>query len=112
MDFSFFFLLQQIQPDLGGIFTEILNDVSFRVAPIDMSDALEMMSEIKGCRILDSVRGLEAVDRDLLGGSLIALGNIGLENEAIAEIDVNPMIVQGNRPVAVDALVVLSDEPK
>jgi acetate---CoA ligase (ADP-forming) subunit beta len=93
---------------LGGIFTEILNDVSFRVAPIDRHDALEMLREIKGCRILDAVRGLEAVDRDVLGESLIALGNIGLENDAVAEIDVNPMIVQGNRPVAVDALVVLA----
>lgn len=93
---------------LGGIFAEILNDVSFRVAPIDLQDAMEMMAEIKGCRILEAVRGLKKVDKELLGNCLISIGNIGLENDAVAEIDINPMIVRGRRPVAVDALVVLN----
>lgn len=92
---------------LGGIFTEILRDVSFRVAPIEKRDALEMMEEIKGKKILEAVRGMEAVDRDLLAQSLIALGDLGMEQEEIQEVDVNPMIVRGSQPVAVDALVVL-----
>ena len=96
---------------LGGIFTEILRDVSFRVAPIEKRDALEMMREIKGQKILDAIRGMEAADLDVLSQSLIALGNIGLEHEAIQEIDVNPMIIRGNQPVAVDALVVLREVP-
>lgn len=95
---------------LGGIFTEILRDVSFRVAPIQKRDALEMMEEIKGKKILEAVRGMEAVDRDLLAQSLIALGDLGMEHEEIQEIDVNPMIVRGRQPVAVDALVVLRRE--
>jgi acetyl-CoA synthetase (ADP-forming) len=95
---------------LGGIFTEILRDVSFRVAPIEKRDALEMMQEIKGKKILEAIRGMEAADQDVLARSLIALGNLGMEQDAIQEIDVNPMIIRGGQPVAVDALVVLRDE--
>ncbi len=94
---------------LGGIFTEILRDVSFRVAPIERRDAMEMMREIKGQKILDAIRGMEAVDLEVLSQSLIALGNLGMEQDAIQEIDVNPLIVRGSQPVAVDALVVLRD---
>jgi len=94
---------------LGGIFTEILRDVSFRVAPIEKRDAMEMMQEIKGKKILEAVRGMEPVDLDTLSRSLIALGNLGVEQEAIQEVDVNPLIVRGNQPVAVDALVVLRE---
>jgi acyl-CoA synthetase (NDP forming) len=92
---------------LGGIFTEVLDDVCFRVAPIDLRDALEMMADIRGHKLLSAMRGMAAVDQDVLAESLIALGRIGLEHEMIQEIDVNPMIVRGSRPVAVDALVVL-----
>jgi len=92
---------------LGGIFTEILKDISFRVAPLEKRDALEMMQDIKGHKILDAVRGMEAADLDRLAEILIAVGNIGLENEAIKEIDMNPVILSGSRPIAVDALVVL-----
>ena len=92
---------------LGGIFTEILKDISFRVAPLEKRDALEMMQEIKGLKILDSIRGMKAADLDMLADILIALGRIGLENEKIKEIDINPLILSGGKPVAVDALVVL-----
>ena len=92
---------------LGGIFTEILKDISFRVAPLEKRDALEMMQEIKGRKILDSIRGMDAADLDILADILIALGRIGLENENIKEIDINPLILSGGKPVAVDALVVL-----
>jgi len=92
---------------LGGIFTEILKDVSFRLAPLEKRDALEMMDEIKAHKILDAVRGMEPVDRELLSKMLINVGKIGVENDAIKEIDINPVIISGSRPVAVDALVVL-----
>ena len=92
---------------LGGIFTEIIKDISFRVAPLEKQDALEMMQEIKGHKILDSIRGMDAADLDILSDILIALGKIGLENENIKEIDINPLILTGGKPVAVDALVVL-----
>ena len=92
---------------LGGIFTEILEDSVFRVAPLEKFDAMDMMQEIKAHKILDAVRGLEAVDRELLADILIKVGQIGIENEDIKEIDINPVIISRGKPVAVDALVVL-----
>ena len=92
---------------LGGIFTEILKDVSFRLAPLEEKDALDMMEEIKGHRILDAIRGMEQVSRRTVAGILIALGAVGVENERIKEIDVNPLIIRKGEPIAVDALVVL-----
>jgi len=93
---------------LGGIFTEILKDVCFRMAPLTRKDALEMMTEIKGYRILDAIRGMEPVNREELAQILVQVGRIGLENHHIKEIDVNPLVVTKGNPVAVDALVVLS----
>jgi acyl-CoA synthetase (NDP forming) len=92
---------------LGGIFTEILNDVSFRVAPIDESEAMDMMGDIRGAKILDGIRGMPEADRSALARILVAIGSIGLENEAVNEIDINPLILSGPDPVAVDALIVL-----
>ncbi|MBU3932033.1 MAG: acetate--CoA ligase family protein, partial [Proteobacteria bacterium] len=63
--------------------------------------------EIKGNKILDAVRGMPAVDADSLIQCLMAIGRIGMEREEIQAIDVNPLIIQGSKPVAVDALVVL-----
>ena len=92
---------------LGGIFTEILGDVTFRPAPLSKADAAEMIREIKGNKIIDAVRGMPAVDADSLIQCLMAVGRIGMEREEIEAIDVNPLIIQGSKPVAVDALVVL-----
>jgi acyl-CoA synthetase (NDP forming) len=92
---------------LGGIFTEILKDVSFRLAPLEKRDAFEMMDEIKAHKILDAIRGMDAVDREILSEMLINVGKIGLEHDSIKEIDINPVIISGSRPIAVDALVVL-----
>jgi acetate---CoA ligase (ADP-forming) subunit beta len=92
---------------LGGIFTEILKDVSFRLAPLQMRDAHEMMQEIRGHKILDAVRGMEPVNTETLAQILISIGRIGLENERVKEIDVNPLIIRQGEPVAVDALVIL-----
>ncbi|MBU4075031.1 MAG: acetate--CoA ligase family protein [Proteobacteria bacterium] len=92
---------------LGGIFTEILGDVTFRPAPLSEADAAEMIREIKGNKILDAVRGMPAVDADSLIQCLMAVGRIGMEREEIQAIDINPLIIQGSKPVAVDALVVL-----
>jgi acetyl-CoA synthetase (ADP-forming) len=93
---------------LGGIFTEVLEDTSFRVAPIERRDALEMMQDIKAHKILEAIRGMEPVDTDLLAEILMAIGRLGMENEAVKEIDINPVIISAGKPVAVDALVVLA----
>jgi len=93
---------------LGGIFTEVLEDTSFRVAPIERRDALEMILEIKAHKILEAIRGMEPADKDMLADILIAVGRLGIENAAIMEIDINPVIISRGKPVAVDALVVLA----
>ena len=94
---------------LGGIFTEVLKDVSFRIAPLEKRDALEMAQEIKGAAVLGAFRGMSPVDMDLLTSMLMNTGRLGLELPSVKEVDVNPLIISGNRPIAVDALVVLED---
>ncbi len=94
---------------LGGIFTEILKDVAFRVAPLKQRDTFDLMEEIRGKKILDAVRGLEAVDREALADILQAVGQIGLDYDEIKEIDINPLKIKNGQPIAVDALVVLED---
>jgi acetyl-CoA synthetase (ADP-forming) len=92
---------------LGGIFTEILKDISFRKAPLEKNDALEMMQEIKGHKILGAFRGMEAVDVESLADILIQLGKIGLEVDHVQEIDLNPVIISRGKPIVVDALMIL-----
>jgi len=95
---------------LGGIFTEVLKDVSFRLAPLRREDAIEMMGEIKGHRILDAIRGMQAADRNRLADLIVNIGRVGVEHKEIMEIDVNPVIISGTDPVAVDALITLCVE--
>jgi acetyl-CoA synthetase (ADP-forming) len=92
---------------LGGIFTEALKDVTFRVAPLSKQDALEMIDEIKTKKLLGEFRGSPAVDREALARALVGVGDLGMKYDSIAEIDINPLIISGNQAVAVDALVVL-----
>jgi succinyl-CoA synthetase beta subunit len=92
---------------LGGIFTEVLHDVAFRKAPLEQADALDLLQDIRGRRILDGARGLPPADRRELAALLIALGRLGLEHSAVEEIDLNPVILAGSRPVVADALIVL-----
>jgi len=93
---------------LGGIFTEILKDTSFRVAPITEEDAFQMMDDIRAKDILGPVRRMAPADKPQLAKALVGLGQIGIEQDDVAEIDVNPLIIaQDGSPVAVDALVVL-----
>lgn len=93
---------------IGGIFTEAIRDVSFRIAPLTELDAREMIDEIRMRKVLGEFRGSPPVDRTVLAGALVALGDLGMAREEIAEIDINPLVVTGGCPVAVDALVVLS----
>ncbi|MBU4241271.1 MAG: acetate--CoA ligase family protein [Actinobacteria bacterium] len=94
---------------LGGIFTEILKDTSFRVAPITEADAFQMMEDIRAKDILGPVRGKAPADKEKLARALVGLGKLGLEQDYVAEVDVNPIIIEPDgTPVAVDALVVLA----
>jgi succinyl-CoA synthetase beta subunit len=95
---------------LGGIFTEILEDISFRVAPLSRVDAMEMMEDIRGKKILGAVRGKSPVDTEVLADILLSLGQIGLDYEKVREIDINPLKILEGKPIAVDALVVLDND--
>jgi len=93
---------------LGGIYTEILRDVSFRVAPITQQDAYQMMEEIRAKKILDAVRGMAPADKKTLAKALVGLGRLGIDHPEIKEVDVNPLILtKKGKPMAVDALIVL-----
>ena len=95
---------------LGGIFVEVLGDVSFRLCPIDRTEAAAMLDELKGAALLDGARGSAAVSRNAIVDALLKIGGedgLMLREDAIAEIDVNPMIVSASGAAAVDARVIL-----
>lgn len=96
---------------LGGVFTEALADVTFRVAPLTQSDALEMIDEIKSRRILEAFRGEAAADRNALVQTLMGISRLALAHPQISEIDINPLLISADGSVrAVDALIVLKQE--
>ena len=92
---------------LGGIFTEVFRDICFRLAPLKIRDAQQMMNEIRSTRILDAVRGMPKVDRQILSRAIVGVGRAAIDNPEIIEIDINPLIVVGSKPIAVDGLIVL-----
>ncbi|MCZ7381035.1 MAG: acetate--CoA ligase family protein [Candidatus Methanoperedens sp.] len=87
---------------LGGIFVEVYKDVTFRVIPIDKSDALSMISEIKGYPILKGIRGRMPADIDAIARVLVSVSDMA-EKENIIELDINPLIVSESGAIAVDA---------
>ncbi len=92
----------------GGIFTEALSDITFRVAPLTENDATQMLDEIKTHSLLGNFRGENSADRKTLIKTLLGLSRIGVEQPNISEIDINPLIIGPDGSVcAVDALVVL-----
>lgn len=93
---------------IGGIFVEAMADVVFRLAPLEPRDALEMVNELRAQRIFGEFRGEEAADREAIARVLIAVGNILVEWPQVSQVDVNPLIIEGARPVAVDGLIVLN----
>ncbi len=97
---------------IGGVYAEAVKDASFRMAPLTMGDAGEMLDEIRASAILGPFRGMHPADRGALSSILRVLGEIALLHPEIAEIDLNPIILQGPNPVVVDALVVTGGEGK
>jgi acetate---CoA ligase (ADP-forming) len=93
---------------MGGIFSEVLNDTAIRVAPIEKEEALEMIGEIKGRKSLGLFRGMEAADLDKIADIVVKVGSIGIDLPEAREIDINPVIISSGKPIAVDALIVLS----
>jgi succinyl-CoA synthetase beta subunit len=97
---------------LGGIFVEVLADVSFRICPIARIDAEEMLDELKGAALLRGARGRQPVSRAAIIEALLKIGGeegLLLRHEGdIAEADINPLIVSDHGAVAVDARFVLT----
>ena len=97
---------------IGGVFTEALADVTFRLAPITPMDAADMLSEIRASAFLGKYRGEEAIKHDQIIETLSGLSRIGVELPEIAEIDINPLLASSDgRLSAVDALVVICEAP-
>jgi len=93
---------------LGSIFVEAIGDVAFRLAPLDGRDASEMMCELKGRRIFGAFRGEPPVNEPALRDILIATGRLLIDNPAVHEVDINPLVLDGANPIAVDALITLA----
>ena len=95
---------------LGGIFTEAIGDVAFRIAPINEMQAQDLLNDITASKLLDEIRGEAAADRTELIKVLMGLSRLGIEHPEIKEVDINPIIVMSNgRMKAVDAVVVLDN---
>jgi len=92
---------------LGGVYVEIFEDVAFRLAPLTRRDAEEMISEVRGSRLLQGVRGQPPVAVGAVVESLLALSQLLVECPKVAEIDVNPLLVFERDVAAVDARVVV-----
>jgi acyl-CoA synthetase (NDP forming) len=96
---------------LGGIFTEAIGDITFRIAPLSEIQAHAMMHEINARKLLGDFRGETAANKDQLLRVLMGLSRLGMEHRSIKEVDINPLIVTPDGQVkAVDALVVLDDQ--
>ncbi|MDI6742381.1 MAG: acetate--CoA ligase family protein, partial [Smithella sp.] len=96
---------------LGGVFTEVFKDTTLRLAPVTDADTKEMFAEIRAAKLLDKYRGMPKVKLNRLSQIIQVLGNIALLHPEIAEIDLNPIIINGAEPVVADALIVLESKP-
>jgi acyl-CoA synthetase (NDP forming) len=94
---------------LGGVFVEILKDVTFRITPLTEQDAHDMIREIKGYPLLKGYRSQEAVDVSYLEKLLLQVSRFVGENPEIKELDINPIFAYSDSAVAVDARVILEE---
>jgi acetyltransferase len=94
---------------LGGTAAEALQDTVVRLAPIPEEDALDMLDELRGRRLLDGWRGAPLADRRAIARAIVALGRILLEQPLLGEIEINPLRVTAAGVLALDALVVAGE---
>jgi acyl-CoA synthetase (NDP forming) len=93
----------------GGVMVEVYNDVALRLCPIDKSDALEMIADVKGARLLEGFRGRPAADIDALADTLVRVSQMAAQLDgSLAELDINPLMVlpKGQGVKAADAVAV------
>ena len=101
-----------VMAGLGGIFTEVLKDVTFKRAPFGKREALEMIDRLKGADVLNGARGLQKADVDAVAEAIARLSVFAAKNEAVLDsIDVNPLLVlpEGEGAVALDGLIATKD---
>ena len=96
---------------LGGIYTEVFQETSIRVAPITRRDAEEMISESKASALLKGVRGQRASDRETVVESLLRLSQLMMDFPEIEGIDINPLMILEKGAVAADARIALRSIP-
>ena len=96
---------------LGGIFVEVLKDVSFRLIPFNENDAREMLKELKAYKILEGIRGEPERDIESLIGVMLSVSKMIAENPEITELDCNPTFVyeKGKGTLVVDARILISE---
>jgi acetyl-CoA synthetase (ADP-forming) len=103
-----------IMTGLGGVFVEVMKDVSFRICPITRSDAEEMLAELRGVALLRGVRGRAPVSTEAVIDTLLKIGGesglLTKSADEIAEIDINPLIVTQTSATAVDARFILQHD--
>jgi acetyl coenzyme A synthetase (ADP forming)-like protein len=97
---------------LGGIYVEVLKDVSFRVAPLDRRQATQMIHEIRGAPLLGGVRGERPADTDAIIDALLRLSQLTADFPEIVEMDVNPLaaLEPGRGVVAIDSRITIAEQ--
>jgi len=96
---------------IGGVLAEAIADVSIRLVPITRADAESMLDDLEHGTLLGAFRGEPAVDRDAVVATLMALNDAAVAHPELVSVDLNPLIINAGLPVAVDALVELTDTP-
>lgn len=92
---------------LGGVFVEVLKDVTFRIAPVSEDEAREMITEVKAYPILKGYRGQPPVDIDAIVDVLLGVSKLVMEHSIIKELDLNPIMVYEKGAKVVDARIIL-----
>jgi len=92
---------------LGGVFVEILEDVTFRIAPITEQDAEEMITEVKAYPLLTGYRGRPPADIDTIISILLNTSKLVMDHQEIKELDLNPIMVYEKGAKTVDARIIL-----
>lgn len=91
---------------LGGVAAEVLRDAAFMLAPPEPGELESALAQLKGARLLNGWRGAPAVDRGALGAIVDAVAGLLAGDDAVVEVDCNPVLISGGRPLVLDALVV------
>jgi acyl-CoA synthetase (NDP forming) len=95
---------------LGGIWVELLKDISFRIIPIERLDAIDMVEEIRGYSLLKGFRGKPPVDMEATYEILLSVSRLGLELKEIREMDLNPVFLKGMGAVVADSRILINTE--